>query len=148
MDNKELVLDLSSLSKQKIKIKDGDEMRDLYLNLSDLNIITRYKEKLEDLKKLQKDALAATSNDDKDILKLADSLKDIDTKIRDIVDYIFDSNVSEICAPYGSMYDVVNGKCRFECIIESLSTLYENNIIEETKNMENRVKKHTEKYTS
>ena len=42
MDNKELVLDLSSLSKQKIKIKDGDEMRDLYLNLSDLNIITRY----------------------------------------------------------------------------------------------------------
>ena len=46
------------------------------------------------------------------------------------------------------MYDVVNGKCRFECIIESLSTLYENNIIEETKNMENRVKKHTEKYTS
>ena len=60
MDNKELVLDLSSLSKQKIKIKDGDEMRDLYLNLSDLNIITRYKEKLEDLKKLQKDALEAT----------------------------------------------------------------------------------------
>ena len=89
---------------------------------------------MEDLKKLQKDALAATSDDEKDILKLADSLKDIDTKIRDIVDYIFDSNVSEICAPYGSMYDVVNGKCRFECIIESLSTLYENNIIEEISN--------------
>ena len=47
----------------------------------------------------------------------------------------------------GSMYDLFNGKFRFEHIIEKLSDLYGNNMKDEFKAVNARVKKHTAKYT-
>ena len=50
MDEKALTLDLSNLQKTKISVKhNDDDIRDLYLNLSDMNIIVRFKEKYKDL---------------------------------------------------------------------------------------------------
>ena len=64
------------------------------------------------------------------------------------MDYLFDSNVSGICAPSGSMYDPFNGKYRFEHIIEILAGLYETDVTAGLNKMSARVKKHTDKYTA
>jgi len=150
MDEKNLVLDLSNLQKTKISVKNGDDIRDLYLNLSDLNIITRFKEKYSTLQELESKAFSsmATSSDDdiEKLLSLGDTLKEIDTEMRNCIDYIFDSNVSEVCAPFGSMYDIVDGEMRCEHIVGAVSGLYESNIQAETKKLESRLKKHTDKY--
>jgi hypothetical protein len=67
--------------------------------------------------------------------------------MRDLMDYIFDSNVSEICAPSGSMYDPINGQFRFEHIINILAGLYETDIESELTSIAKRVQKHTNKYS-
>ena len=67
--------------------------------------------------------------------------------MRQLIDYIFNSNVSEVCAPDGTMYDPIDGQFRFEHIINCLVALYENNIDLEVKQISNRVRKYTDKYT-
>ena len=80
--------------------------------------------------------------------KLSEALHDADTKMRSLLDYIFDSNVSELCAPHGSMFDPVNGKLRFEHIIDTLAPLYETDISTEMSKVTANVSKHTAKYTN
>lgn len=148
MDEK--ILDLSSLQKTKISVKNGDDIRDLYLDLSDMNIIARFKEKYETLQELESKAFA-TLGSSKDnnldtLFTIGDELKRVDVEMRGCIDYIFDSNVSEVCAPFGSMYDIVNGEIRCEHIINAIMNLYESNISDETKKLEKRIKKHTDKY--
>ena len=77
---------------------------------------------------------------------VVDSLKKADTDMRELIDYIFDSNVSDICAPSGSMYDPINGQFRFEHIIDTLSGLYETSVTSEIKKITSNVQKHTDKY--
>lgn len=150
-ENKSLVLDLSNLHKTKISVKNGDDIRDLYLNLSDMNIIVRFKEKYAELQELESKAfstMGSTKGDEgiDSLLNLGDTLKEVDTEMRECIDYIFDSNVSEVCAPFGSMYDIVDGEMRCEHIVSAITGLYETNIHEETKKLEKRIKKHTDKY--
>ena len=71
----------------------------------------------------------------------------IDMEMRQLVDEIFDSNVSEVCAPSGSMFDPFNGTFRYEHIIDVLSKLYKNNLNSEFKKMSARIRKKTSKYT-
>ena len=63
------------------------------------------------------------------------------------MDKLFDANVSETCAPSGTMFDPINGKFRFEHIIDVLSGLYESNMQSEIKKTASRIAKHTDKYT-
>lgn len=148
MDEK--ILDLSHLQKTKISVKNGDDVRDLYLDLSDMNIIARFKEKYATLQELESNAFStlasAKDNDVNTLLDLGETLRDVDNQMRDCIDYIFDSNVSEVCAPFGSMYDIVDGEMRCEHIVSAITGLYESNIHEETQKLENRIKKHTDKY--
>ena len=74
-------------------------------------------------------------------------MKSVDTDMRNLIDYLFDSNVSEVCAPFGSMYDPIDGIQRYEHIINALIPLYDETISTETKKVQARVKKHTSKYT-
>ena len=153
VENEEKLIDISlePIRKKKFRI-DGDNSRILELNPSDLGIISRYKEvypKLEALGKKIEEEMPEELEDESDIdsiTKTADFLADIDKDMRDCVDYIFDSNVSEICVPNGTMYDPFAGKLRFEHIIEVLITLYEDTITKEFKKTQNRVKKYTNKY--
>ena len=74
-------------------------------------------------------------------------LLNTDAEMRELMDYLFDSPVSAVCAPQGSMYDPFNGKYRFEHIMETLFALYESNIEAEYKKMKANVNKRTAKYT-
>lgn len=121
----------------------GQNDKLLKLNISDLGIINRVE---NGYAKLQEEVskIAELSTDDEN---LTEKMNEIDKVMRDQIDYIFDSNVSEICAADGTMYDPKNGVLRFEHILDTLLKLYEKNIQDEYKKIKNRVEKHTAKYT-
>lgn len=141
--NKAMNIDLSATRKKSFTI-DGDENRVIYLNTADVNIISRLKEVYGKLGSMSTEANNIATSDDIDetIVKL----KQLDTEMRSLIDYIFDSEVSDICAPDGSMYDLFNGEFRFEHILSALLDLYETNIDKEFNAMKARVNKHTDKY--
>lgn len=144
-------IDLGFVEKKKFRIA-GDYNRMLELNVSDLNIASRLKTGYPKLKELLVEAQEKVTSipedeDDVETLgKLADTLTEIDKKMRDIIDFIFDTNASEVCAPSGNMYDPVGGQYRFERIIDKLSTLYTTGLDEEFKQIKNRVENKASKY--
>lgn len=150
-------ISLSVVRKKRFRI-DGDDSRIIELNTSDLNILARLKEAYPKLVALAEGAFKnlpevdGTAEDynfatDEATATLVSTLTEADKKMRELIDYIFDSNVSELCAPSGSMYDPINGAFRFEHIISTLSALYEADISSEMGTIARRVKKHTDKYT-
>lgn len=139
-------IDLSVTRKKRFRI-DGDDNRIIEINTSDMTILNRLDEADKRLRELAEYAnfeLTGDDDKDKDVVK---ELLSTDKQMREIIDYLFDSPVADICAPDGSMYDPFEGKYRFEHIMETLFTQYENNISEEIKKMRKNVKKHTDKYT-
>lgn len=144
-------IDLSATRKKRFRI-DGDNNRYLELNTSDMSIVTRLDNLYPKLEKLSQEASIKQldkqeADSEKALSKISQALIKIDVQMRGILDEIFDSNVSEICAPSGSMFDPFNGEFRFEHIIDVLTKLYENNLNTEFKKMAAKVKKRTAKYT-
>ena len=141
---------IPEVKKKRFRI-DGDNNRILELDVSDMSIITRLDSTYRKLTELMEDVANSMSEEDEDgieiIAKTSDSLQTIDTKMRRLIDELFESNVSEVCVPSGSMYDLYNGKYRFEHILEVLFGLYEENITKEYEKLKSRVSKHTDKYT-
>lgn len=152
MQNDIVDINLSAIRKKRFRI-DGDDNRILELNTSDLGVLSRIKEAYPKLQELNERAIQDWPNSDADHVgeedyeAVVNVLKGIDTEMRQLIDYIFNSNVSEVCAPDGTMYDPIDGQFRFEHIINCLVALYENNIDLEVKQISNRVKKYTDKYT-
>ena len=120
----------------------GDSNKILELNTSDMSIIKRLEKGYTELQK----EMSKVGELDPEDEGFTQKLEDIDKIMRDQIDYIFNSNVSEICASDGTMYDPANGKVTFEHIIDTLLGLYEKNINSEYTKMKNRVRKHTDKY--
>ena len=143
-NNQEIIdINLDGVSRTRFRIN-GDPDAVIELNLSDM----RFLERLEKgMKQLQEDVaeIAKIPDDDED---LSGKLKQVDNKMREQVDYIFDYPVSAVCAKYGTMYDPKDGKFRYETILEGLVKLYAENIRDEYKKLQSRVKKHTAKYTA
>lgn len=144
-------IDLSATRKKRFRI-DGDNNRYLELNTSDMSIVTRLDNLYPKLEKLSQEASIKQldkqeADSEKALNKISQALIKIDFQMRQILDEIFDSNVSEMCAPSGSMFDPFNGEFRFEHIIDVLTKLYENNLNTEFKKMAAKIKKRTAKYT-
>ena len=146
-------IDLSAIKKKKFRIN-GDNTKILELNVSDMGILARLDEAYPKLMGLQDKVanLAEMSDnadaDDREILSTtASKLKEIDGSMREILDFIFQSNVSEVCGADGSMYDPIDGTFRYEHIISTLTKLYENNLNAEFDKMKKNISKHTAKYT-
>lgn len=143
--NNVIDIDLSVTRKKRFRI-DGDDNRIIELNTSDMTILNRLDESERRLKELADSTNVDLTGDDKSDKDIVSRLLKTDREMRDIIDYLFDSPVADICAPDGSMYDPFNGKYRFEHIMETLFTLYEQNISDEIKKMRRNVQKHTDKY--
>lgn len=144
-------IDLLVTKRKEFTIND-DPTKILRLNTSDLSMITRLEKLYPKLRELAGNALAmfdAEESDDVEtfIAKTSDSLIKIDTEMRRLIDELFDSNVSEMCAPEGTMYDPIEGKLRFEYIIEVLSQLYERDLKAEVEKTTAHISKYTSKYT-
>lgn len=137
-------IDLSLLRKKRYTIN-GDENLVLELDTSDFSIINRLSDVYPKLFELASEI--SDIPDDVTSEDAKNTLSDIDNRMRAQLDDIFDSNVSEICAPKGSMYDLFGGEFRFEIIITALIKLYGDNIEQEAKRLQKRIKSHTDKYT-
>lgn len=150
-DNEIVDVDLGFVEKKKFRIN-GDYNRMLELNVSDLNIFSRLEKGYEQLKALGKKAQENIANipdgeDAGDLSSISFTLTEIDGEMRKIIDYIFDTNASEVCVPSGNMFDPVNGQFRFERIIDTLTSLYSNGLRSEFTKMKNNVEKKTSKYS-
>ena len=140
------VIDFSILKKKSFQVGD----KTLELDTSDLKMIVRFEKMypvlLEEGSKIA-DLEQYVNENSIELDKIADALDSVDNAMRDAIDYIFDSNVCEICVDHGSLLDPINGEYRFEHIIDTLLPLYEKNLQDETKKIQTRVKKYTDKYT-
>ena len=141
-DNTVIDIEIKESPKKRFRIN-GDNSKILELNVSDMNVITRLSNGYEHLQKLIKD-ISDTPSDDENFV---DALDKIDQAMRKELDYIFQSNVSEICGSGGNMYDPYGGMFRYEHILDTLTKLYANNVNEEFKKIKKRLDKHTGKYT-
>lgn len=146
-DNKEKVEDvvdisLEGIQKTKFRINGRNDCI-IELNLSDLGITVRLE---KGLKKLQEEMSNISSIPDDDE-QLSEKLLEADKHMRNYIDFIFDSPVSDILVKSGTMYDPINGEFRYEHIIDGLTKLYTDNINREYKKINMRIKKHTDKYT-
>jgi len=145
-------VDLSPLKKKRFRIN-GDNSKILELNPTDMGIAIRLSEAYPQLNKLMDDVSEKISTigegeDEDTFMRLSEVLKDIDQQMREKIDYIFDANVSEICASEGSMWDPIEGQFRYEHIIEKLSALYETNLNKEFMAMKRRVEGNASKYAT
>lgn len=152
-------IDLSVTKKKKFRF-DKDDNRILEMDTSDLNIISRMSDAYPKLMALQEkasklmDGIDVDSEADNNVEAafremgtMSERLKDIDKDMRDLIDFIFDTNASEITAPSGSMYDPFHGNYRFEYIIEVLMKQFETNLQSEYAKMTKQMAAHTDKYT-
>ena len=145
-------VDLSATSKKTFMIKlSENDIRPIELNPSDLMFVKRLNDIYPRLQQSAEKAMTELDIDEdkstEEILsKTSEVLTNIDSDMRNAMDELFDTNVSEVCAPAGSMYDPFNGEFRFEIIIRALSKLYENNLDTEATKTMNKLKKHTAKY--
>lgn len=137
-------IDLSVTKKKQFRI-DKDDNRIIELNTSDMSILSRLQESYPKLDELSNKAMTL-SNDDT-LEATVEVLNDIDKEMRQILNFIFDSDIADVCAPDGSMFDMFNGEFRFEHIVSVLVGLYEENIDKEYKLMAKNIRKHTDKYT-
>lgn len=145
-------LDLSPIRKKRIRIN-GDNDRVLELDTTDMGVISRLNEIYPKLAELEKEygSLDVTFTEEgtmteESFAELGKAVSDIDKKMRDCIDEIFNSNVSDVCAPTGSMFDPINGSFRFEYIIDALSTLYSDEIAKNMQKRKENIGKHTAKY--
>jgi len=144
-------IDIDGIKKQKFRIN-GRPNAIIELDTTDLNVITRLKKAYPKLNKLANEATQRIDVDseksvEEQLNEMAEVLEDIDKQMREFVDYIFDSNVSEVCVPSGSMYSPHGGKFTYEHITETLGQLYANHLDLEAKKMSKRLREHTDKYT-
>jgi hypothetical protein len=143
-------IDLGFVEKKKFRIA-GDYNRMLELNVSDMNIYSRFTQAYPKLQEFAKEASEKldridTESDDS-LSKIAEFLDEIDAKMREQIDFIFDTNASEVCAPSGNMFDPINGEFRYEHIIGTLAKLYTTGFESEIDKFKKRTSKHTSKYT-
>lgn len=142
-DNDIIDIEIKESPKKKFRIN-GDSSKILELNVSDINIVSRLQKGYDKLQKLMSEV---ANVDVDDIDNMSDALSKIDKAMREQLDYIFDSNVSEVCGKNGNMYEPYQGMFRYEHIIDGLTKLYTNNLNEEFKTIRKRIEKHTGKYT-
>lgn len=149
------IKDISLSTKKSFRI-DGDNNRIIWLDVSDMNIMSRINDVYPEIRrlaieaqdKLQKVEITDREDATSPLQDVSDILKDINKTMKEKLNFIFASDIADVCEPTGNMYDVVGGEFRFEHIIDVLTTLYANNIKVEYKKLAERLKKHTAKYTS
>ena len=147
------IIDISlNIQRQRVRI-DGDDSKILLLNLADPNINTRLSETVPKMEALFTDfgeTKETDSNAEKtkleELVEFGEKAKSVDDKMKLYIDYVFDSNVSEVCAGNASMLTIKDGKMMFESIMEQLSKLYSEAMSREINAVVARMKKHTQKY--
>ena len=149
-NNNIIDISIDSIRRKRYRLN-GDDNKIIELNPTDFNITVRMNEAYPKLSECENQVKslseALKSGDDKeDIERFAKRLSELDAEMKELVDYIFDSALSEACCDGGTMYDLFNGFMRYEIIVDNILKLYTKNLEAESKKIQRRVKQHTAKY--
>lgn len=146
-------INLSAIRKKRFRIN-GDSDHILELNTSDMGIVSRLDAEyrklnliVEEVSKVLK-GMPDNADDITDIQMdaIKETLDRLNSEMRGGLDRIFEANVAEICAPFGNMWDVIDGQLRYEYIINVLLALYEKDISSEFSKMKSRVNNRVGKF--
>lgn len=144
------IIDIS-LASEKTKIRiDGDDNRIIELDTSDMTVLKRLQDIYPRLNELGIKGFEIDDGDEysEEALKaMTTALDAIDKEMRELVDYIFNSKIADVCVPEGAMYNMQNGEFKFERILDVLFGLYAEDIQKEFGLMSDRMKERTSKYT-
>ena len=134
------------------KIRFGkDDNRMVTVNLSDFNLISRMNEAYPKLGKLAERVTELADVKGETLEQSMDNMSklftEIDAEMRELVNFIFDADVSSAALPNGNMYSLCNGSYAFEIILETVLKLCTEQYQVEFDKMKKKVGKHTDKYT-
>lgn len=136
-------IEFKELQRKKFRL-DRDNNRVIELNTSDFSVISRLEEIYPKMLKFVDEAQTKIAESPDGVM---DMLLDINGKMKELLNYAFDSDIADKACPDGTLFDLINGKFRFEYIMEKLIDLYDKNFSNEFELMQKRVNKHTAKYT-
>ena len=108
-----------------------------------MGVIQRLESTTPKLQVLQNKATALGNSTN--VADAAKALADVDAEMCKLIDYIFDADLADKCADGGTMYDVFNGKFRYEYIIDKFMALYEASLSAEYNLMKKRISKYAKK---
>ena len=140
-------IELKELQKKRFRL-DRDNNRVIELNTSDITVISRLEEIYPKMMTAVQEVQAKlAAKDDADLEDTLKAFSEINDKMKELLNYAFDSDIADKACPEGSLFDPIAGRFRFEYIMEKLVSLYGENFNNEFKLMQKRVDKHTSKYT-
>ena len=150
IDNNIVDIEFKDLQKKKFRL-DRDDNRVIELNTSDLGVIGRLEEIYPKMLKFVQEAQDKYSKNPEDgseeDLDVSSAINYINEEMKKLLNWAFDSDIADKACPSGTLYDPINGKFKFEYIMERLVGLYGENFKKEFGMMQKRVNKHTDKYT-
>ncbi len=122
----------------------GDSERVIYIHATDFNIKVRAQKAKTEINKMLTELDNAKPENDE---AFADILEDIDKRIREQINYIFDYDVSQpvfgACSP---LMALKNGKSYIEAFLEAIIPELEKIAEKAAKASEKRINKHAGKY--
>lgn len=142
MNNKPTTNNISLGFSKKAYTIDGDDSKVIYLDPSDMSILTRIQTFSEKSEPVFKKFETVTEEE------FSTALTDIDAELRHMINELFDYDVCSVCLANGTLFDMMSGKFKFEIIIEGLSKVYTDTISAEMKLVSARMSAHTKKYTT
>ncbi len=128
--------------KQRFTIN-GDESKYIEFNPNDDGILTRLRNIQNEIEKRQNE-LSKIERVDRE--KTTSMLSDLDKFIRNKIDYLFDSDVSNIVFGNTSCLSTLNGVPLYERFIDAVLPILEKNIKTEMKKSNTRIEKYAGKY--
>lgn len=149
-NTEEEIVDIQIPTGRKKFSINGDTDKILELDINDFGIVTRLKNiypKLQEIAKKHENRVLEDTDDNQEMLEqMSDVIQESDKEMRKLVDELFNSNVSDVCAPNGTMLDLIGGRFRFEIIIDKLSDLYIDSVSKEFEEMKKDVDSAVSKY--
>lgn len=131
----------------EIKNQFGEHIGTVKINPGDINIIEREERAEAEIKRIiseVQDTAADYEADDEDI---EERLIQLDSKIKEQIDFIFDYSVSETVFKNQHCMAVSGGKFYIERLLEAFEPVIANIVEKETAESEKRMAKYLKKYT-
>lgn len=118
-----------------------DESKVLKINTADIQIAQRMKKSEKELNQIAEECLKIDENMSVD--DSIDLLDKYDKKVKTTLDYIFNTNVSEVVFGNMNCLSICDGKPVFQNFLEAIMPEIETDIQKETKKSEANIKKYT-----
>ena len=167
VENNIQTLDIDIDTRKKFAVN-GDLTRVIAIDTSDIGVIERLRDAMHKMNSLQqkfdKISKSATGLEERaksveyieddvpgftqDVDTFSNDLAELESAMRELIDGIFDSpNLCDIILGKSSIFSPVNGRMKYEQIIDTLVKLYETNISAEVNKLNrDKIKTKTSKY--